>query len=125
MIADRHAMVMDFGVAKAMKRCKRTSGLTSIGISLGTPAVHGAGQAGRRSVISSNHRADIYSIGGARLQMLVGTPPFVGTPQAVLMAQIANLRRRSCNSSPGAAGDCSIVMKCLEKDAGESLPDSR
>jgi eukaryotic-like serine/threonine-protein kinase len=115
MIADRHAVVMDFGVAKAMSDAKGTSGLTSIGISLGTPAYMAPEQAAADPFI--DHRADIYSIGVLGYEMLAGTPPFVGTPQAVLMAQIANpptpLLQLKPEVPPAIA---QIVMKCLEKD---------
>ena len=115
MIADRHAVVMDFGVAKAMSDAKGTSGLTSIGISLGTPAYMAPEQAAADPFI--DHRADIYSAGVVAYEMLAGSPPFVGTPQAVLSAQIANapvpLLQRKPDVPPAVA---QIVMKCLEKD---------
>ena len=115
MIADRHAVVMDFGVAKAMSDAKGTSGLTSIGISLGTPAYMAPEQAAADPFI--DHRADIYSIGVLGYEMLAGTPPFVGTPQAVLMAQIANAPTPLLQLKPDVPpAIAQIVMKCLEKD---------
>src|SRR5438552_790436 len=38
LIADHHALVTDFGVAKALSRSGGDSGLTSVGVALGTPA---------------------------------------------------------------------------------------
>ena len=38
MVSERHAVVMDFGVAKAMSNSTSQHSLTSIGFSLGTPA---------------------------------------------------------------------------------------
>jgi dienelactone hydrolase len=115
MIADRHAVVMDFGVAKAMSDAKGTTGLTSIGISLGTPAYMAPEQAAADPEI--DHRADIYSVGVVAYEMLAGKPPFAGTPQAVLMAQIANaptpLQQLKPDIPPAIA---QIVMKCLEKE---------
>ena len=115
MIADRHAVVMDFGVAKAMSDAKGTTGLTSIGISLGTPAYMAPEQAAADPFI--DHRADIYSVGVVAYEMLTGTPPFVGTPQSVLSAQIAvaptPLLQRMPNVPPAIA---QIVMRCLEKE---------
>ncbi|MEO7521945.1 MAG: serine/threonine-protein kinase, partial [Gemmatimonas sp.] len=86
MIAERHAVVMDFGVAKAMSDAASATGLTSIGISLGTPAYMAPEQAAADPAI--DHRADIYSIGVMAYEMLSGRTPFSGTPQAVLAAQI-------------------------------------
>jgi dienelactone hydrolase len=115
MIADRHAVVMDFGVAKAMSDAKGTTGLTSIGISLGTPAYMAPEQASADPDI--DHRADIYSVGVVAYEMLAGKPPFAGTPQAVLMAQIANAPTPLLQAEPDVPpAIAQIVMKCLEKD---------
>jgi serine/threonine-protein kinase len=115
MIADRHAVVMDFGVAKAMSDAKGTSGLTSIGVSLGTPAYMAPEQAAADPYI--DHRADIYSVGVLAYEMLAGKPPFEGSPQSVLMAQISTqpkpLAQLKQDVPPAIA---QIVMKCLEKD---------
>ena len=116
MIAERHAVVMDFGVAKAMSDAKGTTGLTSIGISLGTPAYMAPEQAAADPFI--DHRADIYSVGVLAYEMLAGRPPFAGSPQAVLSAQIAQaptpLLQLKPDTPPAIAR---IVMKCLEKEA--------
>ena len=115
MIADRHAVVMDFGVAKAMSDATGTTGLTSIGISLGTPAYMAPEQAAADPHI--DHRADIYSVGVLAYEMLAGKPPFAGTPQAILTAQIAQspqpLEQVRPDIPPAIA---QIVMKCLEKE---------
>src|SRR5919109_2105568 len=111
MIADRHAVVMDFGVAKAMSDAKGTTGLTSIGISLGTPTYMAPEQAAADPEI--DHRVDIYSVGVVAYEMLVGKPPFVGTPQAVLIAQIGNAPTPLLPLKPEIpAAIAQIVMKC-------------
>jgi predicted esterase len=115
MIAERHAVVMDFGVAKAMSDAKGTTGLTSIGISLGTPAYMAPEQAAADPYI--DHRADIYSVGVVAYEMLAGKPPFEGTPQSVLSAQIAIAPRPLLQLKPDVPpAIAQIVMKCLEKD---------
>lgn len=115
MIADRHAVILDFGVAKAMSHAKGSSGLTSVGVSLGTPAYMAPEQAAADQDI--DHRADIYSVGILAYEMLSGQPPFTGNAQAVLVAQIADpptpLLQLAPNVPPAIA---QIVMKCLEKD---------
>ena len=86
------AVVTDFGIAKAISDSRRDGNagvtLTSVGTSLGTPAYMAPEQAAADPQI--DHRADIYSVGVVAYEMLAGAPPFAGTPQAVLMAQIAN-----------------------------------
>ena len=115
MIAERHALVMDFGVAKAMSDAKGTSGLTSIGVSLGTPAYMAPEQAAADPYI--DHRADIYSVGVLAYEMLAGKPPFEGSPQSVLMAQIATAPKPLAQLKPDVPpAIAQIVMKCLEKD---------
>ena len=115
MIADRHAVVMDFGVAKAMSDAKGTSGLTSIGVSLGTPAYMAPEQAAADPYI--DHRADIYSVGVLAYEMLAGKPPFEGSPQSVLMAQISTQPKPLAQLKPDVPpAIAQIVMKCLEKD---------
>ena len=115
MIAERHAVVMDFGVAKAMSDAKGTSGLTSIGVSLGTPAYMAPEQAAADPYI--DHRADIYSVGVLAYEMLTGKPPFEGSPQSVLMAQISTAPKPLAQLKPDVPpAIAQIVMKCLEKD---------
>ena len=116
MIAERHAVVMDFGVAKAMSDATATtSGLTSIGISLGTPAYMAPEQAAADPFI--DHRADIYSVGVLAYEMLAGRPPFVGSPPAVLSAQIASAPPPLVQVKPDVPpAIAQIVMRCLEKD---------
>jgi formylglycine-generating enzyme required for sulfatase activity/dienelactone hydrolase len=106
---------MDLGIAKAMSDLTATIDLTSVGISLGTPAYMAPEQAAADPAI--DHRADIYALGVVAYEMLTGTPPFVGTPQAVLAAHLT--------STPRAVGEvrqevppaiARLVMKCLEKD---------
>jgi dienelactone hydrolase len=115
MIADRHAVIMDFGVAKAMKDALGGSGLTSVGVSLGTPTYMAPEQAAADGEI--DHRADIYSVGIMAYELLAGRPPFVGKPQSVLVAQVTEppppLVELAPHVPPAIA---QIVMKCLEKD---------
>ena len=115
MIADRHALLVDFGVAKALSDANAHHDLTSIGISLGTPAYMAPEQAAADPAI--DHRADIYSVGILAYEMLTGKPPFTGTPQAIISAQIATapvpLLAAKPDLPPAVA---QIVMRCIEKD---------
>ena len=116
MIAERHAVVMDFGVAKAMSDAtSTTTGLTSSGVSVGTPAYMAPEQAAADPRI--DHRADIYSVGVLAYEMLAGRPPFVGSPQSVLSAQIAAAPPLLVELKPDVPpAIAQFVMKCLEKD---------
>lgn len=115
MIVDRHAVIMDFGVAKAMKDAMGSSGLTSVGVSLGTPTYMAPEQAAADGDI--DHRADIYSVGVLAYELLAGRPPFEGKPQAVLVAHIADAPPPLSELAPTVPpAIAQIVMKCLEKD---------
>ena len=48
MLSGRHALVTDFGVAKAVSEATGRQQLTTAGVALGTPTLHGAGAGGRR-----------------------------------------------------------------------------
>lgn len=115
MLAERHALLMDFGVAKAMSDATSSSDLTSIGISLGTPAYMAPEQAAADPGI--DHRADVYALGVLAYEMLAGAPPFTGTPQAVLTAQIAKAPEPLLAVKPELPpAIAQIVMRCLEKE---------
>ena len=48
MLSERHALVADFGVAKAVSEATGRQKMTTAGMALGTPIVHGAGAGGGR-----------------------------------------------------------------------------
>src|SRR5688572_15719263 len=90
MLADEFALVMDFGVARALSASTTTTGdqrLTSSGVALGTPAYMAPEQALADPDI--DHRADIYAFGILAYEVLTGQPPFKGgTAQATLAAHV-------------------------------------
>ncbi len=115
MLAERHAMLMDFGVAKAITDAKAHHDLTSIGISLGTPTYMAPEQAAADPDI--DHRADIYAIGVMAYEMLVGAPPFSGSPQSIIAAHISKAPEPPATARPGIPPAVeAIVMRCLAKD---------
>jgi serine/threonine-protein kinase len=115
LISRHHALVTDFGVAKALSEATGPSALTSVGVALGTPAYMAPEQASGDSHV--DHRADIYAVGALGYEMLAGRPPFVApTPQAVLAAHVTQApesvtRFRASVPSSFAA----VIMRCLEK----------
>ena len=118
MIADRHALLVDFGVAKAMSDATKQHDLTSIGFSLGTPAYMAPEQAAADPNI--DHRADIYSVGVMAYEMLAGAPPFTGAPQSVMAAHISKAPEPLLAVKPGVPpAIAQIVMRCLEKDPAQ------
>lgn len=115
MISGRHALVMDFGVAKAVSEATGAQQLTTAGLALGTPAYMAPEQAVADPKI--DHRADIYAVGALAYELLTGRPPFSGnTAQAVLSAHVTEtpepVTRYRSAVPPQLA---SLVMTCLEK----------
>ena len=115
MVSGRHALVTDFGVAKAVSEAATQQTLTTVGVALGTPAYMAPEQAAADPHV--DHRADIYAVGVLGYEMLTGRPPFTAeTPQKVLAAQLtvtpAPLSRyRGGIPAPLARA----VMRCLAK----------
>jgi len=118
MLSGRHAIVMDFGVAKALSAAGGEQ-LTTVGLALGTPAYMAPEQAAGESDL--DHRADIYAVGVLAYEMLAGAPPFVKpTAQAVLSAQVIEAPVELAERRPGIPPQLAdTVMRCLEKDRAE------
>jgi serine/threonine protein kinase len=87
LLRGRHALVTDFGVAKAVSEATGRQQLTTAGVALGTPAYMAPEQAAADP--HTDHRADIYAVGAVAYELLAGRPPFIGTtPQMVLSAHV-------------------------------------
>jgi serine/threonine-protein kinase len=119
LMSEGHAVVTDFGVAKAVSASSGGGALTSLGLALGTPTYMAPEQAAADPHV--DHRADLYSVGVLAYEMLCGRPPFTApTPQAMLAAHITQapepvLQHRK-TVSPALS---SAVMRCLEKHAAD------
>ncbi len=115
LFSGRHALVADFGVAKAVASSAGTGSLTSIGMALGTPASKAPEQAAADP--SVEHRADVYAVGVLGYEMLAGRPPFSGlSPQGLLAAQVTatpDPLTRHRDSVPPALAE--LIMRCLAK----------
>ena len=118
MLAGRHAMLVDFGVAKAVgAAASGDQTLTSLGTSLGTPAYMAPEQAAGDP--GADARMDIYAVGVLAYEMLSGKPPFSGAPQQVLSAHIATAPRPILALRPETPEPlATAVMRCLEKEPG-------
>jgi eukaryotic-like serine/threonine-protein kinase len=79
-----HAVVTDFGIARAVRAAGRES-LTGAGVSLGTPVYMSPEQAaGEREI---DGRSDLYSLGCVLYEMLAGQPPFTGPTAPSIIRQ--------------------------------------
>jgi serine/threonine-protein kinase len=116
LLSGQHAVVTDFGIAKALGSISGGGTLTSAGLSMGTPAYMAPEQIAADPNI--DHRADLYAFGVLGYEMLTGRAPFAGrTPQELLAAHLterpADVTRGRPDCPPALAG---LLMQCLEKD---------
>jgi len=115
LLSGRHALVSDFGVAKAVSEAAGAQGVTTTGMAIGTPAYMAPEQAAADPHI--DQRADIYALGVLGYELVAGRPPFIEKSTAeILAAQVTQepvalaVRRPAC--SPALS---QVIMKCLEK----------
>ena len=88
MLQDGEAMVMDFGIAKALSAASNDT-LTQTGMMVGTPAYVSPEQAAGDGVIDG--RSDQYSLACVLYEMISGRKPFVGaTAQATLSKRFSD-----------------------------------
>ncbi len=115
LLSDGHAVVTDFGVAKAVSASSGKSSLTSLGVALGTPAYMAPEQAAADPHV--DHRADIYAVGTLAYEMLAGRTPFTApTPQALLAAHITQTPEPVAKHRPAVPPALNaVLMRCLEK----------
>jgi serine/threonine-protein kinase len=98
-----HALVADFGIARALTPHDTDTTLTGAGIAIGTPAYMSPEQASGDPSLDA--RTDVYSLGAVLYEMLAGEPPFTGaTPQAIVSKMMSgeapSVRRARPSVSP-------------------------
>jgi serine/threonine protein kinase/WD40 repeat protein len=125
LLSGRHAMITDFGVAKAVLQSTlraaapvpgsaRTSLRTS-GTALGTPAYMAPEQITADPQI--DQRVDIYAVGVLGYELLTGHPPFAGAArQDVLSAHLTDLPAPLATHRPDVPLPLAdLLMRSLEK----------
>jgi eukaryotic-like serine/threonine-protein kinase len=115
LLADRHALVADFGIARAIAGAAGEAKLTSTGFTVGTVAYMAPEQAVADPAVDS--RADLYSLGVIGYEMLTGTNPFAGgSPQATVAAHLAGSPEPPDRQRPVVPPRlAAAVMRCLAK----------
>ncbi len=114
LIEDNHALVVDFGIARAVAAVGEQK-LTQTGVTIGTPHYMSPEQAMAEPNLDG--RTDIYSLGCVIYEMLAGQPPFAGpSAQAVIarhaLDQVPALTIVRQSVSPELEA---VVMKSLAK----------
>ena len=118
LLAAGHALIADFGIAKAVTEAGGTR-LTETGLSLGTPHYMSPEQASGEQDVDA--RSDVYALGCVTYEMLVGEPPHTGPNAQAIIAKVLTEPVRSVRDSrelvPPQAD--SAIRKALAKLAAD------
>jgi len=118
------AMVLDFGISAAAssRRPALSSRLTDEGMYLGTPTYMSPEQGGSEEI---SEKSDVYSLGVLAFELLVGHPPFEGTPVAVMAAHSHEVPPRVDALRPDVSPEfATLIERCLVK-AAASRPSAQ
>jgi serine/threonine protein kinase/tetratricopeptide (TPR) repeat protein len=117
LISEGHALVADFGIARATSDDGAT--LTGTGLAIGTPQYMSPEQASGEPNIDG--RTDIYALGCVLYEMIAGEPPFTGpTAQAVISRSITEDPRPLTRTRPSLPPQVdAITMKALAKSPAD------
>jgi eukaryotic-like serine/threonine-protein kinase len=92
LLQDGHALLADFGIARALRHATNETPLTQAGGAPGTPAYMAPEQLAGEDKVDG--RTDVYALAVVGYEMLAGTSPFAGpTAQAVAAAHFNSTPR--------------------------------
>jgi hypothetical protein len=123
-----HALVTDFGVAKALGASlplQGVAGHTTSGMAIGTPAYMAPEQLAADP--SADHRVDIYAVGLLAYELLAGASPFAApSPTATMTAQLTRVPQSLSLIRPDVPGPLAqLVDRCLAKQADDRPADAQ
>jgi eukaryotic-like serine/threonine-protein kinase len=116
-----HAVLADFGVARALEHTSSGDRLTATGAGVGTPGYMAPEQLAGEANLDA--RADVYALGVIGYEMLAGRPPFTGpTPMAILAAHLTDAPTPLAAMRPEVPrGVSEAIANALAKTPGERV----
>jgi hypothetical protein len=120
MLTSGHALVMDFGICRAVGEASNDTALTRAGLTVGTPAYMSPEQWTAPERVAEP--SDIYSLGCVLYEMLVGEPPFTGTTTAVILARHT---QQEMPSARVVRPDVPESVEAVLKQALAKIPEAR
>ncbi len=129
LLSGGHAVVLDFGVAKAVAEGTAATAaggstrLTRAGMVMGTPQYMSPEQATAEAVVDA--RSDQYGLGCVLYEMLTGQPPFAGaTAQTILAQSLTAPRPHPGQVRAGVPPELDqVVVRALAIDPADRYPD--
>lgn len=116
-----HAMVADFGIAKALAEAGAGADplLTATGIAIGTPGSMSPEQAAGDP--HADHRSDIYALGVLAYEIFAGVPPFSGsTSQQLIAAHMTRTPESPSKHRSAIPRELDhFILRCLEKNPAD------
>jgi serine/threonine-protein kinase len=117
-----HALVCDFGLARAIDRAVMEP-VSSSGLVIGTPAYMSPEQAMAEEDLGP--ACDIYALGCVVYEMLTGEPPFGGaTPQAIIARHLAERPRSLRVARPEVTRGMELSVLAALAKAADDRPGS-
>jgi serine/threonine-protein kinase len=116
-----HAVLTDFGVARAVAEAQSGGRLTQTGMAVGTPGYMSPEQVAGEAHVDA--RADVYSLAVVAYELLTGQQPFTGASiQAVLAAHLTEAAKPVTDIRAETPPELSTtIAKALAKNPGERL----
>ena len=118
LFADGHALLADFGVARAYSQAQDAVApmVTTAGIAVGTPDYMSPEQAAGEDSLDA--RSDVYGLACVVFEMLVGEPPFAGSsPRATMARHVSETPRPVRAMRPDAPPALeAVLLRALAKD---------
>jgi TolB-like protein len=129
LLSGGHAVVADFGVAKALQLgvapeiVGASTRLTRAGIAIGTPHYMSPEQATGDEVVDA--RADQYSLACVLYEMLAGEPPFTGPSyQSILAKSLSAPRPQVGRARPDVSPELEqVVLRAMALEPAKRYPD--
>jgi serine/threonine-protein kinase len=116
--ATGRALVMDFGIARAMTPTAAAPGLTRVGEIVGTPEYMSPEQASGDNI---DGRSDIYSLGLVALFAITGRAPITGDSyQQLIVKQLTEQLPAAISLRPDLpVALCDAIDRCVAKEPGQ------
>jgi serine/threonine-protein kinase len=130
LISGGHAVIVDFGIAKALSRQSgivtrpgTTATGTSVGVAVGTPAYMAPEQVAADPAV--DHRADLYALGLIAYEAVAGAHPFAGRqPHSILAAHLTATPAPLADRRPDVPAVLAALVSRLLAKRPEDRPQS-